>query len=242
MTLEILAFIVLINAMATIALWSKAARRPEKLKKKFLKRLWRSKPITPNHKPPPPLKSDAWGVHKKDLQFFSDFVQFANVVNRWLADDESQWRLQELPDPELRALSAGSPTYGRRSDVFHNQVRVGTLELRANPDYSTRNPSVVTHLEIEWARLLSFGSIQSFLREIALHTCEPRPGTAEYLQAHQQIDRAMMAALWQNQEISQFGMLDIEGSGDYGRIKLRLDGLASFYIDRRQTLVNKAAA
>ena len=123
-------------------------------------------------------------VSKLHEQFFSDFVQFANVVNRWLADDESQWRLQ-APILELRALSAGSPTYGRRSHVFHNQVRVGTFELRANPDYSTRNPSVVTHLEIEWARLLSFGSIQSFLREIALHTCEPRPGTAEYLQAHQ---------------------------------------------------------
>jgi hypothetical protein len=86
MTFEILAIIVFLNVMATIALWRTAARRPERPKKKFLNRLWRSKPILPKHEPPPPLKEGAWGVGKEELQFFSDFEDFANVVNWWLAD------------------------------------------------------------------------------------------------------------------------------------------------------------
>ena len=76
---------VLLNAGATITLWQRAARRPEKLKKKFLNRLWKGKPITPKHEPPPPLKKDAYGVGKEQLQFFSDFEDFAEVVNWWLA-------------------------------------------------------------------------------------------------------------------------------------------------------------
>jgi len=49
MTPEIMALIIVfLNAMATLTLWRTAARRPEKLKKQFLNRLWRSKPITPN--------------------------------------------------------------------------------------------------------------------------------------------------------------------------------------------------
>ena len=51
MTLEILAIIVFLNVAATITLWRTAARRPEKLKKKFLERVWDSEPITPKHEP-----------------------------------------------------------------------------------------------------------------------------------------------------------------------------------------------
>jgi hypothetical protein len=48
MTFEILTTIVLLNAVAIIELWRRAARRPEKPKKKFRDRLWWGKPITPN--------------------------------------------------------------------------------------------------------------------------------------------------------------------------------------------------
>jgi len=58
MTFEILAIIVIINAVATIELWRRAARQPEKLKKKFRDDLWRGKPITPKHEPPPPPEAD----------------------------------------------------------------------------------------------------------------------------------------------------------------------------------------
>src|SRR5262245_51684795 len=129
-TFEILAIIVFLNVVATITLWRAAARRPERLKKNFLNRLWRGKPITPKHEAPPPLKKGQWGVHSHDLQFFSDFEDFADVVNRWLEDPDNPWRLQELPDAALTLSGLGlrdSPSYGRRYAVFHNQVRLGEI-------------------------------------------------------------------------------------------------------------------
>ena|SRR5215470_9101151 len=111
--LEMLTIAVLLNAGATIELWRRAARRPEKLKKKFLKQLWESEPITPKHEPPPPLKKDLF-VREAELQFFSDFEDFANVINSWLTDEYAYphgnpWRLQELPKSEL--LHLGDPEY-----------------------------------------------------------------------------------------------------------------------------------
>jgi len=115
---QLLWIAVLLNAGATITLWQRAARRPEKLKKKFRKRFWNGKPITPKHEPPPPLKADTYGVGKEVLQFFSDFEDFAEVINWWLADPDAYphgkpWRLQELPKSELLALGYFGPTYGR---------------------------------------------------------------------------------------------------------------------------------
>jgi hypothetical protein len=82
MTFEILTIIVLFNVGATIELWRRAARRPEKLTRKFLNPLWRSKPVTPKHEPPPPLKA---GMVRKPEEFNSDFEDFANVINWGLA-------------------------------------------------------------------------------------------------------------------------------------------------------------
>ncbi len=141
MTFEnFLAIIVVLNAAATITLWQQAMRRPEKLKNKFLNLLWHSKPIIPKHEPPPPLEAGKWGVDKEELQFFSDFDEFANVVNWWLADPDvhhnEPWRLQELPKSRLSHLGPhDSPSYGRRYAVFHNQVRLGEIEIQ--PGLST---------------------------------------------------------------------------------------------------------
>ncbi len=184
MTFEsVLTIIILVNAMATITLWRTAARRPEKLKRKFRNRLWRSKPITPKHEPPPPLKKGLF-VREPELQFFSDFEDFANVVNSWLADPDvhphnSPWRLQELPESELSKLWGGSgPTYGRTYAVFHNQVRIGEIEVKPDWKYSTQNPRVTVHIELDWV---------------------------------------------------------------HGEIEVQLEGLASFYLERRQSLRNEAA-
>jgi len=121
---ETFVYIVVVGNLAlTIELWRRAARRPEKLKRRFRNRLWRSKPITPKHQPPPPLKR-GYGVGDAELQFFSDFEDFANVVNSWLTDPDvrphnSPWRLQELPQSELSKLGGSGPTYGRTYAVFH---------------------------------------------------------------------------------------------------------------------------
>jgi hypothetical protein len=225
---EVLAAIVFLNVLATITLWRTAARRPEKLKKKFLNRLWRSKPITPKHEPPPPLKQDTWSVRERDLQFFSDFEDFANVVNWWLADPDahpegSPWRLQELPKSVL--LKFGNPeypTYGRCYAVFHNQARLGEIEVAPDLDYSTQTPRVRLHVELDSVRLLALGTIRSFLTDLALHISEYRSGTVEYLQTNQEIDLALTDVLWETQEISEFGM---ENEPGYGRIEVQLSGL-----------------
>jgi len=48
----------------------------------------------------------------------------------------------------------------------------------------------------------------------------------------------MTAVLWRTQEISQFGMDD---EPSHGEIEVKLDGLASFYFDRREAMRRQAA-
>ena len=233
--LEMLTVAVLLTAGATIELWRRAARRPEKLKKKFLKQLWMDKPITPKHEPPPPLKEDSYGVGKEELQFFSDFEDFANVVNSWLADPDvhpdNPWRLQELPKSELLKLGNPEyPTYGRTYAVFHNQVRVGKIEIKPDLEYSSQNPHVRVHVELDWVRLFALGTIRSFLIDIAQHVSETRL-KLEWLQTKQEIDLALIDVLWKTQEISQFGMDD---EPSHGEIEVEFGGLASFYLRQRE--------
>jgi hypothetical protein len=236
MSFEVLTIIVVLNALATIALWRKAAHRPEKLKKTFLKQLLHSEPITPKHEPPPPLKKDAWGVDEEVLQFFDDFRDFANVVNWWLADDPvgSPWRLQELLDARLKLGFRDSPNYGRRYAIFHNQVRLGTLEVH-DYFYDT-SPRVIAEIEIEDVRLLSFDSVRDFLVAIARHTCDRALDSKEYIDAQQAIDRAMIAVLWQAVRVSEFDLDE-----DYGQIDLRLEGSAEWYFRRREAPAFNAA-
>jgi hypothetical protein len=153
------------------------------------------------------------------------------------APHNSPWRVQELPKSDLLELWEGSgPTYGRTYAVFHNQVRLGEIEIRPDRKYSTENPRVTVHVELDWVRLLHFERIRSFLTDIAMHISEYRPDTLEYVRANQQINLAMTRVLWKTQEISQYGL-----EPDYGEIEVELNGLASFYLDRRQALRNQAA-
>jgi hypothetical protein len=243
MTFETFVYIIVfVNLALTVELWRRAARRPEKLKKKFRNRFWRSKPIAPKHERPPPLTKDRVFVRDADLQFFSDFEDFANVINSWLTDPHvhphnSPWRLQELPKSELSLwASVAGPTYGRTYAVFHNQVRVGEIEVKPDRRYSTQNPRVTVHVELDWVRLMHFERIRSFLADIALHISEE--GTLERVQANQQIDRAITRVLWGTQEISQYGF---ENEPGYGEIEVELTGPASFYLDQREFLARQAA-
>jgi hypothetical protein len=235
MTFEtFLTIIVFLNAVATIELWRRAARRPEKLKKKFLKRLFDTKPITPKHQQPPPLK-EGYARGKKELQFFSDFADFADVVNWWLADPDvggRPWRLQELPEVDLSLHGNFNygPVYGRSYAIFYNQERVGTLEISSGFQYSSENPRVFTYIQLDLVRVFSFDTVRTFLTDIAYHTCDFRPGTSEYFQAEQAIDRAMTEVLWHVNQVSRYGLHLGE---DYGELNLRLDGTATWYVGRR---------
>jgi hypothetical protein len=138
----------------------------------------------------------------------------------------------------LKLGAHDSPTYGRRYAVFHNQVRCGEIEVEPDWEYSTQNPRVTVHIELDWVRLLAFGTIRRFLTHIALHISEYNPGTLELLQTNQEIDLAMTSVLWQTQEISQYGM---ENEPGYGQIEVELNGLASFYLKRREAFRRHAA-
>jgi hypothetical protein len=117
MTFEILTIIVLLNVGGTITLWQQlqqAARKPPKFKKKFLNALLHSEPIAPRHDSPKTISGSL--VTPDDRVFFSEFTHFAAVVNWWFADRHvgSPWRLQELPDTELKLGFSDMPDYGRR--------------------------------------------------------------------------------------------------------------------------------
>jgi hypothetical protein len=116
--------------------------------------------------------------------------------------------------------------------VFHNQVRLGEIEIRPDSRYSTENPHVTVHVELDWVRLLHFERIRSFLTDIAMH----RPDTLEYVRANQQINLAMTRVLWKTQEISQYWRVP-----DHGEIEVELNGLANFYLWRREYVRDQAA-
>jgi hypothetical protein len=239
MTFEL--FLIFLVVIAATALLSEVARLPaKKPPKKLLKRLLHSKPVPPKHQPPSPLKEGREGITRGVQQFFADFEDFADIVNWSLAAPHvgGPWRLQELPDAELSLDFSDSPTHGRRYAIFHNQERLGTLEV-SDFFYRTEAPRVITRLRLDYVRLLSFDAVRNFLSAIALHTCDASPDSKEYSQATQAIDRAMTQALWRTQQISTFGM----NGEDWGKLDLRLDGTAGWYFERRQGLRrNRAGA
>jgi hypothetical protein len=229
MSFNFLAIVVLLNVMATIALWRAAARRPEKVKRKFTAALLRGEPITPQHQPPQAIGERFSSlVSTEDQQFFEDFADFADVVNWWLADahDGSPWRLQELPDTVLRLQFSEDPTFGRRYSIFHNQVRLGTLEVSPGYKYSTEKPNMHTEIELEYVRLLHYDDIGEFLSAIAVHVCDT---TEDRVQWRMAIESATTRALWQMQHISEFGMDD----EDYGELRLQFNDSADWYFRRR---------
>jgi hypothetical protein len=121
--------------------------------------------------------------------------------------------------------------------VFHNQIRLGEIEIAPNYKYSTETPHVMAHIELDWVRLFAFGTIRDFLTAIARHITDYRSETEEY-EKNRAIDRALMEVLWKTQEISQFG-LDDEPS--HGEIEVRLQGLAIYYCERRESMRRQAA-
>jgi len=236
MSYEFLTLIVIANALATFALWRGMrgkANRPAGLNKKAAKLLWDSDPITPRHERPkvigdnhPSLASDA------DRRFFADFADFGDVVNWWFADEyrSSRWRLQELPTTELRIGFRDSPAYGRRYAIFHNQTRLGELEVQPAYKYSTEEPQVYATIQIRWIRLLSITDVADVLDGFAVHVTEQKSKSDEYIAARQTIHYALTKALWDAHRISKYD--DLDGT-DWGELELNFHGSAEWYIVRR---------
>jgi hypothetical protein len=131
------------------------------------------------------------------------------------------------------------PTFGRSYAVFYNQVRLGALEVEPSFRYSADDPRVITYIHLDDVRLLSFETIRDFFAAIAEHACYDSRDGKEYFEAQQAIDRAMTEALWRSNEVDvDNNILDnINGAApDYGEIDLQLDGVARWYLERREAL------
>ncbi len=231
MTFEILTVIVIVNALVTVSLWR--SRKPEKLKKKFLKDLLHSKPITPKHHPPKAIGEDFPSlVSDGDRRFFRDFEGFAYTINAYLA--EFPWRLQELPKTLMRLDGGEDPSFGRRFDVFHNQERIGCLEV-SSAFYSPEKPEVFTDIQLEWPRVLSFSTIHELLAGVASHVCDPNPHTKEYFDARSSINRAIMEVMWRAQQYDEDDL-----GHDFGQLELSLHGSATWYLYKRQLASNES--
>jgi hypothetical protein len=185
-------------------------------------------------------------VGKAELQFFADFEDFADIVNSSLTEDpyfhpHSPWRLQELPKSELLHLSGHRPTYGRTYAVFHNQERLGEIEVKPDLNYTTQDPRVTAYIELDSVRLLHFEAVRGFFAGIADHVCSNplERVTLERVQADQQISRAMTSVLWKALKAPQY---DFENEPSYeAQIEVELTGSASYYLWRRQYVRDEAA-
>ena len=236
-SLDVLVIIVAINALVTISIWKMLKRKADKPpqqqqqpKKSFITELQSSGPITP--KPLDREKQTAnFGFFHEDYErrFFIDFLDFAAVVNWWFRDrpEPTPWRLQELPN--IRITSSDMPAYGRRYQIFYNQVPVGKLQIRPGFPYTAETPNLYTDIELDYVRLFSW-DVKSFLSGIAMHVTRQTEGDDDY-DANRQIESAINEVMWQAQQVDTY---DLEP--DWGELTLHLFGKAQFYIDRRNVL------
>lgn len=228
-------FILFITVCATIVLWRTAVRKPSKPKGSFIKSLLHSAPIDPQHQSPLRLADIEWMVTDEDRHFFEDFKEFARVVNLWLADSASPWRLQELADTELTLGVSDSPEYGRRYEIFYNQVDVGTIEV-SSYFYSAEEPNVRTRIYLEHTEFLRFDKVTEFLKNIAIHVTDKR--TNEYSQACHDITEAVTRVLWEALRDSEH---DLDYRVSLGDLELQIEGQASWYLKRKKSVLDTRA-
>jgi hypothetical protein len=245
----VLFVIALINAAATIALWRQAVRRPARPTKQFIKTLLHSEPVVPKHGRPTKWsfyaddeahlakysRTRLGAVRAGERAFFQDFADFGEVMNDWLHCLELPWRLQELPDNELQMFSQEPPpSYGRRYLIFHNQARLGRLEMEVHDasHYTENNPTVSVAIELHSVRLIELETLRGLLEAIAAHVTDYHRECTEQTNARTTIDRAIQGVLWNTQHVSE---LDPElNETDWGGLECRFQGTALWYFQRRE--------
>jgi hypothetical protein len=237
---EVLVAVVVINALVTLSLWRQMANKVNRvrLNEKGTKALWRCDPIVPRHDPPKAVGADfSSAVRDVDRTFFEDFKEFADVVNWSLAEDEYwRFRLQDLPDTVLRLdvpHDMFPPPLGRCFKVYHNQLRVGRVEIGPSHGYATETPLVRTSVRIDLARFLGCRAITDFLRTIASYVTNSNRKSDEGIDAEQCIQVALMGPLWED-----YGHPDYEVRGE---LNVTFHGSAEWYLARRTAWRNAVA-
>jgi hypothetical protein len=225
MNYDLLTILVVISASVTFTLWRNTNRpKFKQLSKKFRKALWESDPIEPKHNEPKfkPLRRSR---EERDAKFFSEFEDFADVVNWYLASDTITypWRLQELPDNDVGTAQTG-PMFGRVYAVFYNQAQLGKLEIHAGVE-----KDIFTELKLHSVRLLNYHHLANFLHAVASHVVDRYPPSSEFATATDATSSVMLKALWDSYQISEFGNDKV----DWGELRLWLHGTPTWYFDRR---------
>lgn len=159
-------------------------------KKKIVNALCCGEPIEPKHQRP----ESTTDTLEPDRRFFSDFADFAGVVNEHLGKDNRcwSWRLQETPSKRAGIYEAA----GRSYEVFCSQQSMGKIQIRATIDFSrpichygeSRDGSeplhrVRTTVELHSVRLLGYDAIRDFLLFIACCVTDRRGEKDDYEQA-----------------------------------------------------------
>jgi len=138
------------------------------LSKAALKKLLEGGPIMPKHDHPSSLAGDGYAgsTLPHEFSFFEWFDLFAELANRQMGDEP--WRFQEKSNTVLSSSFEG-PSYGRRYDIFHNQLKIGLIEVSADvfQEFTPDAPYVNTEIKLEHVRLLPFHEVIGFLNWVA---------------------------------------------------------------------------
>jgi hypothetical protein len=251
MSYETVVAIVVCNAAATLLIFLgmlsmgfTKANRPVRLPKKAAKLLWRSDPIVPKHDPPYFDVGQFKGMHARaDMEFFTDFKEFAELMNWWLANIgkyvASRFRLQDLPDDRVDSQwwndqkghwERSGATRGRRFRLYYNQYPVGLLQVYHDLGYTTGTPNVSTDVKIDRAQNFSYNELMIFLDAIAEHLVKRDQKSDERIAARRNIEAALMQTLWGTDEANR-GRYDRPDFQESLRpLFVRLKGSAELYV------------
>jgi hypothetical protein len=149
------------------------------------------KPIEPKYGVSEGLPEKGLFIDEHDHAFFNDFASFGRVINKWLAEEEGPWRLQEDAKTEIGELGDDHPVYGRSYRIFYNQQEVGSLRIRPGIDYSQANPAIIGKGEIQFARLISFYRINELYDTLTHHLVDDPSHRTNFLYS-------LMYAVWEN--------------------------------------------
>jgi hypothetical protein len=192
--------------------------------KKWIDGLRFGNPIEPVHEKSKGFPKDGWGVFEGDHLFFEDFAEFADLMNKWFAEDP--WRLQEQANTDWPGMTDG-PSHGRRYSIFYNQHRVGQLAIKASilPVYSHAEPDVMALVEINHARLLPYGQLSGLHGALIHHLTSPEV----YKEEQRAFLSSMLKAVWG---------LGRGGSAptplEFTELEFRISGSASTYLRQRE--------
>ena len=199
-----------------------------------LKKLLYDGPIIPKHDRPSHLTGDhdADFASSHEHSFFEWFDLFTEMANRQMSSEP--WRFQEKSETVLRKSFDG-PLYGRRYDIFHNQLQVGLIEISADLVYkfAPDDPNVDTEIVLTNVRLLPFHAVLRLLNGLALWLAVDDTEQVP-IKVKMQNLAAMTECLWDNLE-----HYSTEYDPVWTELSVHWDGKATNYIHWRSEFGGK---